>query len=574
MTCDYSLLDGPLIRARRVAGGRPVRYSLPGLLVAMARDEVRDFPALRPHQCHPWHAFLVQLAAMALHHAGQSQLFDSEEAWKNALLALTPDHPDGCAWCLIAPDDKPAFMQAPVPGGVVKGWKDNRPIVATGWKDDRPTPDRLDILVTSKNHDLKQSRIYHAGPDDWIFALVSLQTAAPYLGSGNYGVARMNGGYSSRIGLGIDPPGGLGRRWLRDTRIALAERPRIVEQVGYRDVDGISLLWLAPWDDKSSYSFSVLDPYFIEISRRVRLVGADSRIKALRTTSKGQRITKAEADSRAGNTGDLWTPVHLAKGKALSVSGTGFNYSLMVKLLLPNITYQQPPGQIIGAEDDIEGLAILARAIAGGESATNGYHERRIPISPEIHQLFIQRKTDRLARVAQERVQVISKVSSVLWVALAALFAKKAQRKKLTEYIKDKEEVFNKPINKLIQKEFLFLKDIKDKANAFSKPFEQGEDTRFFDEMNAEVESDQPQETRLQWMLSMVERAETILKGAFDAGPRSGEQRYRARAAALASFHGRLRSDKVLPTLAAYYRQQKANHQQRNNKEITPNVAP
>ena len=70
MTLQYSLLDEPLIRARLVGSGQPVQYSLPGLFVALARDEVRDFPALRPHQRHPWHAFLVQLAAMTLHHAG------------------------------------------------------------------------------------------------------------------------------------------------------------------------------------------------------------------------------------------------------------------------------------------------------------------------------------------------------------------------------------------------------------------------------------------------------------------------------------------------------------------------
>jgi hypothetical protein len=159
-------------------------------------------------------------------------------------------------------------------------------------------------------------------------------------------------------------------------------------------------------------------------------------------------------------------------------------------------------------------------------------------------------------------------MSRVLWVALATLFAKKAQREKLADCIKDKEELFNEPINKLIQKEFLFLKDIKAKADTFSKPFEQGEDIRFFDGLNIEVESDQPQEIRLQWMLSMVERAEAILKNTFDAGPRSGEQRYRARAAALARLHRGLRSDKVLPTLADYYRRQKAN------KKVTPNAVP
>ena len=67
MTADpelkFSLLTEALIRYRRVANGGTVHASLPQLLVALAADEVRDYPALRPHQRHPWHAFLVQLAA-------------------------------------------------------------------------------------------------------------------------------------------------------------------------------------------------------------------------------------------------------------------------------------------------------------------------------------------------------------------------------------------------------------------------------------------------------------------------------------------------------------------------------
>lgn len=120
-------------------------------LAALGRDEIRDFPALRPHQRHPWHAFLVQLAAMALHHADRDAIFESEQAWKDALLALTPDDQDGAAWCLISPHDRPAFMQAPVPSGAVGSWK-NRLSAA----------DELDMLVTSKNHDLKAARMRQA----------------------------------------------------------------------------------------------------------------------------------------------------------------------------------------------------------------------------------------------------------------------------------------------------------------------------------------------------------------------------------------------------------------------------
>ena len=66
---QFSLLTEPLIRYRRASDGMTVRASLPQLFVALTADEVRDYPALRPHQRHPWHAFLVQLAAIALHKA-------------------------------------------------------------------------------------------------------------------------------------------------------------------------------------------------------------------------------------------------------------------------------------------------------------------------------------------------------------------------------------------------------------------------------------------------------------------------------------------------------------------------
>lgn len=110
-----NLLDEPLIRVRDL-GGQPQRLTLPQLLVALGRDAVRDSPALRPHQRHPWHALLVQLAALALHAADEDRPWDEANDWRAALLALTPDHPDGCAFCLVAPHDRPAFLQPPPSG--------------------------------------------------------------------------------------------------------------------------------------------------------------------------------------------------------------------------------------------------------------------------------------------------------------------------------------------------------------------------------------------------------------------------------------------------------------------------
>jgi len=139
----FNLLDEPLIRWRCVAHGELYRSSLSELLAAMVANKVRDFPALRPHQRHPWHAFLAQLAAIALHRAGQDEPWTEASDWRAALLALTPDDADGAAWCLVAPPERPALLQPPVPGERVDDWKN---VLRAA--------DELDMLITSKNHDL------------------------------------------------------------------------------------------------------------------------------------------------------------------------------------------------------------------------------------------------------------------------------------------------------------------------------------------------------------------------------------------------------------------------------------
>ncbi len=92
---------------------------------------------------------------------------------------------------------------------------------------------------------------------------------------------------------------------------------------------------------------------------------------------------------------------------------------------------------------------------------------------------MIQKKTDGLAKIADERVSDISKIRGVLWTALATLFENGAPKDK-------------------------FGDSAKDKANLFAKPFEQVEDARFFDGplgLNEEIESEHPENIRLNWYL-------------------------------------------------------------------------
>ncbi|MFD2114093.1 hypothetical protein [Thiorhodococcus fuscus] len=127
----------------------------------------------------------------------------------------------------------------------------------------------------------------------------------------------------------------------------------------------------------------------------------------------------------------------------------------MVELLFGS-EYRKPPAQVVRIDDAVSGLTVVARAVAGGQSKTEGYHERRIPISPKVHAFMIQKKTDGLAKIAEERVSDISKIRGVLWTALATLFENGAPKDK-------------------------FGDSAKDKANLFARPFEHFEDSRFFD---------------------------------------------------------------------------------------------
>ncbi|MCY4327816.1 MAG: hypothetical protein OXC53_09545, partial [Rhodobacteraceae bacterium] len=168
------------------------KVSLPQLFSEMAQGRVSGFAALRPHQRPAWHMFLVQLAALSLWASGHRELMTSVDAWTAALRHLTKDHEDDSPWQLVVADKtKPAFLQPPVPKGLA--WS---PIV---------TPDNLDMLITARNHDVKQLIAWDAEPEDWIYALVSLQTCEGFGGRGNYGIARMNGGSSSRPLLGLVP---------------------------------------------------------------------------------------------------------------------------------------------------------------------------------------------------------------------------------------------------------------------------------------------------------------------------------------------------------------------------------
>ncbi|MHC0053655.1 hypothetical protein [Actibacterium sp. D379-3] len=352
----HDLLHDPLIQ------GDHGWHSLPGLLAAMARGAVGSFPALRPHQRPAWHMFLVQLAVLALDNAGRKDLPLDEDSWRAALRGLTAAFPDDEPWHLLVADhSQPAFLQPPDPGGLK--WSD----VAT--------PDALDMLITSRNHDVKREIGRHAAPQDWILALVSLQTMEGFGGAGNYGIARMNGGSSSRVLLGLAPALAGSARvdpsawWARDVTLLLGRR---------QGLSGKTLLWLDPWPEGRSLDLAALDPMFIEICRRIRLIERDGRIAALRSTSKAARVAGKQA---LGNTGDPWAPIHIAEGKSLTLGDQDWTHEMLVRLLFKaEPEWQVPLLARAGAGEDATPMLLVAEAFARGNSKTDGFKSRVVPI--------------------------------------------------------------------------------------------------------------------------------------------------------------------------------------------------
>lgn len=507
----YNLLEDPLIRVR-LTDGTTEAMSLPDAYGALSEDQVAAFPALRPHQRHAWHAFLAQLAVMALHGAGEDTPPPTEEEWRTVLCDLTPEFPDDEPWRLIVDDPaRPAFMQPPSP----KGSDDFRRCVVT--------PDDLDILVTAKNHDIKQTIATGAPIDDWIFALIDLQTMAGFQGAGNYGIARMNGGFSARPCLGLAPfEGGPGAHFRHDLTRMLAGREALLQDCpDYFDPEfGLRLIWLEPWDGASSLDLRNLDPYFIEVCRRVRLRLQGGKVVAWTATSKLTRIAAKEA---RGSLGDFWTPVERKNGKALSLSHVGFRYDRLAKLLFDDAAFK-PPAAMEVTSSQAQRWRVVARGVAGGQGKTEGYHERNdVAFDPAtVGSMFNRRRRDILAQITEEQIEEIREVEKALRFGIAVAASGGKSTGELT-------------------------KADRAHANPFARRLDGAADAQFFSALESRflaVDSKTRRASRAKFARRMIVEAEKLLDEAIGTVPCPVIRRHRARARGVNAFWRRLRGSR------------------------------
>ena len=512
----HNLLTAPIIRLSASAGVR--HASLPETYAALMHDEVAAFPALRPHQRHAWHAFLVQLGAMAMHRAGIREPLQDAETWQRIIRALTPDFPDDEPWHLVVEDIvKPAFMQVPASS------EDK----IADYKSEVATPDELDMLVTSKNHDLKAAVASSGDVDDWLFALICLQTTEGFLGKGNYGISRMNGGLGCRPAFSLTPSVRPGIHARRDIEALLECRGNLLDEYDPFLFDGgLDLLWIKAWDGTRPEGLSGgLDPFYIEICRRIRLCANRSKaIHAVRATSRAARIN---SKSLNGVTGDPWAPVNRKDSKSLTLSAAGFSYRRTAEylstnwkppvLLTPTYAEKNPP----------KSMMLVARGMVRGRGKTEGYHERIIPLKEETVGAFGRPKgIEELGDISRERIEDVRKVQRFLRHAVSVFAAGGS-----TDSIGDEH---------------------RERANIWANKHDETVDREFFEDLQDEFEKDaldERRQIRNEWQRRVIDDARNLLHQAEDTLPCPAIQRYRARVRADSVFEGRIRGNNGFPEL-------------------------
>ncbi len=408
------LLRDPILGIQTPSGPRGA--TLPEILAALSSGDLKSYAGQRPHQADVWHVFTVQLAAaiLARHPEVSPQSPPNDPAfWHRALLELSEN--SETAWQLVVNDvTKPAFFQHPLtgPSELKADFKENSPKART--------PDELDVLVTAKNHDLKMARIPASDIEAWVYAVVTYQTTSGFLGSGNYGVIRMNGGFANRPIVSMVSNTGASPRFLEELSIIVDQRANSIRGFHYKN-NGIVLTWLKPWM-RSGHQFArtELDPWFIEAARPLRMICRDGQHFAIGATSKARQIGPKEPDG--GDVGDPWIPIQTENKKgraALSVSGEGWQVKLLCRLLFQE-GYVLTPLQEPRKSDHT--LWFTGSALVRGQGTTEGFHRIEFPVPPKVQGWLVEpNEREHLARRAQEFIKTAGEMGKALYLALMTL---------------------------------------------------------------------------------------------------------------------------------------------------------
>ena len=462
---------------------------------------------------------------MAMHRAGISNPPDDTDTWTRLIRGLTSDFPNDEPWQLVVDDtSKPAFMQPPA----------RSTERASDYKNTVSTPDELDMLVTSKNHDLKSAVADQAGVDDWIFALITLQTMEGFAGAGNYGISRMNGGMSSRPAFSITPNIRPGIHVKRDIAVLLKSRQSLIEEFQLAE-SGYGLLWTLAWDGTPAEALllNTMEPYYLEVCRRIRLHLDDAgNLYAVKAPSKAARI---EAKAGKGITGDPWTPIDRKNAKSLTLANGGFTYKRTVDYLF-SPDWQPAPVLLKPTDAEVRSpdtMILVARGMVRGQGKTEGYYERTVPVRKKLQSAMLRGGgTDEIGQIATTRIEEVGRIQRILSHAIQTFLARGSSDEASPEH--------------------------RSLARPWLNRLDEIVDARFFEDLQTEFEADDSEERERihnRWLRNeqdgIVDHARRILSEALDSLPCPSIHHHKATATAEGLFEGRIRGNSGLPFLFA-----------------------
>lgn len=490
----------------QLPSGERCVLSLPALLQALGRAEVESFTGVQRHQLDAFHIFLCYLAATVLDREGQTDASQDETFWRGGLRNLV-GRDDDDAWTLRVDDPtRPAFMQPPVSSRAA----------FEGYKPKAATPDELDVLQTAKNHDLKGARSSRAAVEAWAVTLVSMQTMSGFLGKGNYGICRMNGGFGSRPCVASYTDLQPSHRWQEDMARLMGQLERLLQSPWPFRRDGLALLWLIPWDGTTGLGLDTLHPCFIEVCRLVRLMPAGEGLVALGKPGCAARITTSK--ETAGSVGDPWIPIKRKDQAALTASVRGFHPELLRDLIITQQSHQPAAMQELPAGD---GPAwFCASVLVRGQGTTDGYHEARIYIPPKAKKRLL------LQGEARDRLGALSN-----WALTRAReIRSKALRPALFALVEGGPEQWPDTNRR----------EAGNWVETWLARYDQNWSSGYFPWLWGTV--DQTDEAaRAEWLGELQALARSILEDSLQAAPQRTGRRYRGKVRATGLFHNAFR---------------------------------
>ncbi len=495
--CSYNLVNDRLISiVTRDNESRKV--SIPELLVLLARNEVVSLPAAQAFHVYPIISFMIQLAYHCLATCDPIPTEDlqclREDFWRERLRFLGDNRDE--PWCVFVADKSlPAFLQPPIDSNDdLSNWG-----IET-------TPDAIDVLNLSKNHDVKLEKMTSSNIEHWVCSLISCQTMSGFFGRGNYGICRMNGGFSSRPFVGFVDSFSHGARFLRDVHVLLEGTREVAEKFGFRG-DGKRLLWLEPWDGKTSLPLIECAPHFLEICRRLRMRKQGNGWAVGCRPTESSRVQEAN-----GEVGDPWIPIERTTRKALTIGGRGLDFGKITEILWAD-KYVLGQACMFRPGDKYFYASVLVR----GQGETQGYHERVLPIPEKVRSKFrLDGDNQSLGKLARDRVLDGEKFSKSIASSIIALVQGKIDGKAAKAAMGYSQECVRK--------------------------FEKEVDTEFFERLWDESDWD-PERAALSWRKFLLASSQKILKNAQQAFRGSNTMEFRNISVSNRIFFGMLRKN-------------------------------